>query len=186
MGYNFAEIKKQITSEQIIKLMMYLGARSYEEKPGCIVFPTICHNAPEHAHNMKLYYYLDTKLFHCYTECNSSFDIFTLFEKIKQREGIDCNLQEIANEIVNKLNLTFEEDNLTIKYEQPLKRAITGESYYEYPKVDTKVLDNFKSQRIRMWEEEGIDFFALLKFGVHFYFTKNKIIIPHYDILNQF
>lgn len=185
MEYNFAELRKQITPEQIIQLCLYLGAVTYEERENCIIFPTICHNHTENAKNMKLYYYLDTRLFHCYTECNSSFDIFELFLKVKKINGIDTNLGLISSEIVSRLNLKVDSETFDVKYEQPLKKSITGESYYEYPLVNEKLLNLFQTRRLKMWEDEGIDFFSLLKFNISFYLSKNKIIIPHYDILNR-
>ena len=49
-----------------------------------LFFPTICHN-PYGAHmNMKLYYYKDSHLFRCYTECDETMNIFKVIQKAKE------------------------------------------------------------------------------------------------------
>ena len=48
-----------------------------------IVARTVCHDGDKHA----LYYYDNTQLFNCYTECGS-FDVIELIQKVK---GLDFN-----------------------------------------------------------------------------------------------
>ena len=46
--------------------------------------PTVCHNLIDDTGSMKLYYYDNNKLCHCYTECGESFDIIELVQKVKK------------------------------------------------------------------------------------------------------
>ena len=66
---DYEEIIKGIKDEEIIKLMTQLGADRYDNEENYIIFPTICHNINSSTSSMKLYFYKDTKLFVCYTEC---------------------------------------------------------------------------------------------------------------------
>ena len=81
--YNKDELKNQLTLNQVSQLLAELGGEPTLEKNGTVLIAqTICHNHPgEGSH--KLYYYDNTKLFKCYTDCSSTFDIFELIIKIK-------------------------------------------------------------------------------------------------------
>ena len=77
---SFKELREQLTDESIKNILGQFNVEPAEETSDFIVFPTCCHNL-EGGSN-KLYYYKDSKLFHCYTECNSTFDIFSLLQKM--------------------------------------------------------------------------------------------------------
>ena len=71
---NIEEIKNSLTIEQIFDLLYALNAEPVL-KNNIIISRTICHGGDSH----KLYYYDNTKLFRCYTQCeNDTFDIFQL------------------------------------------------------------------------------------------------------------
>lgn len=70
-----------LTDENIIDIMNHLGANNYEETNSAIIFPTICHNYDADEASMKLYYYRGNKKFHCYTECDSNFNIYEMVRK---------------------------------------------------------------------------------------------------------
>lgn len=100
-GPSFKVLREKLTEEHIILLMAELGADEYEDRPDALIFPTICHNALGHSASKKLYYYKNNHLFHCYSECQCSFDIFELYERvneINQREGdLYSFIDKIAN-----------------------------------------------------------------------------------------
>ena len=81
--FNKDEIKNNLTIEQIYELVAELGGEPIMTNLGnSFVAKTICHNKfGEGSH--KLYYYDNTKLFQCYTDCGASFDIFELVTKVK-------------------------------------------------------------------------------------------------------
>ena len=78
MKINLQELRENLTEEHIIKIVLGLGAEKYEDKGNALIFPTICHNTRESEASMKLYYYKESHMFHCYTECSENFDIFDL------------------------------------------------------------------------------------------------------------
>lgn len=179
---NFQDIKKELTVEQIIELVIYLGAETYENKGKHIIFPTICHNPRHHDKSMKMYYYPDTSLFRCYTECNESFDIFDLWQRVSRLDGHEKSLFEIVEEISRRYNLDVDSFEKVLRYKQPLSAKITGTPFYEYTVIPSTKLNFFEKRRIRMWESEGISPEAIDKYEIKFYPYKNKIIIPHFDV----
>ncbi|MEE3325508.1 MAG: hypothetical protein VZR33_09255, partial [Methanosphaera sp.] len=75
-------IKNDLTLDQIYQLLIDLGGEPQIINSSYIISRTICHNPPGQG-SFKLYYYDNTKLFRCYTECNDAFDIFQLILKVK-------------------------------------------------------------------------------------------------------
>ena len=73
------ELKDKLSVEDVIQYVTnFLGSDEPEFDPnGNPIFQTICHN-PAHHGKHKLFYYVESKQFHCYTECAENFDIFGL------------------------------------------------------------------------------------------------------------
>ena len=53
---DYEEIIKGIKDEEIIKLMIQLGADRYDDEENYIIFPTICHTIDSSTSAMKLYF----------------------------------------------------------------------------------------------------------------------------------
>ena len=100
------QIKEQLNIEQIFDLLMTLGADPVM-KGDYIMCRTICHGGSSH----KLYYYENTKLFRCYTECSDTFDIFQLVVKLNSTNGRDYPLPKAVNYICNYFNIEQENKN---------------------------------------------------------------------------
>ena len=79
--YDKDAIKESLTIDQIFDIVSELGGEPIMYS-GYFTAQTICHNHPGEG-KYKLYYYENTKLFRCYTECNDTFDIFELVQKVK-------------------------------------------------------------------------------------------------------
>ena len=81
------QIKNNLSIDQVFDLLLSLGADPvlHEEM---IICRTICHGGDSH----KLYYYDNTKLFRCYTECSDTFDIFELIVKVQTQAGYNFAL----------------------------------------------------------------------------------------------
>ena len=85
---DYSEIIDNLQVDSVILLMEKLGATRYVDKGGYIIFPTICHNVDPNDASMKLYFYKDTKLFVCYTECSnmSIFKFLRYYYETRQLE----------------------------------------------------------------------------------------------------
>ena len=108
---DYKELIDSLDDEKIISLMQHLGADHYIIQDKAIVFPTICHNVNADEASMKLYYYKDTKLFVCWTECGKM-SIFTFLKHYYETRGIDYNWYDDIIEVVRSCsNVRFFNEN---------------------------------------------------------------------------
>ena len=117
--YNKDEIKNNLTIEQIEELLVEFGGEPIR-KGETLISKTICHGGQTH----KLYYFANTTLFHCFTDCGESFDVFELTRKVmsrehpKTREDSNWNLPEAIDYVARKFgyspNAIEDENELSI------------------------------------------------------------------------
>ena len=133
MKYNKDELEKLkegLTIEQVFELVAELGGEP-QMKGDFFVSKTICHN-PTGFGSYKLYYYENTKLFKCYTDCSATFDIYELVQKVKNvngemknyytKEGIltprEWGLTDAINYVIAYFNLSFESTDFTVSQDR--------------------------------------------------------------------
>ena len=75
---DYKSIIEELEPEKIKELLYTLGAEQVIEKPGHFITNTICHN--EEGGSLKLYYYFNSHLFTCFTECGNM-NIFSFLNK---------------------------------------------------------------------------------------------------------
>ncbi len=178
-------LKQKLTQDDIIKLVCHLGSDPPKvDNKDNLIFNTICHNRQGEG-SYKLYYYDNSKLFQCYTECNKTFDIYELVQKVNNitftqaiffvQQFTGYNFYE-SKSIENKIN----DWDFIKKYVK--KPSINSIKLKEY---DSIVLKMFPKKYHHSWIDEGICIEAMKKFNIHFDVFENKIIIPHYDINNR-
>ena len=94
---NFEVVKENLTHQDIIQLIRHFfpGFNDYIETDSYLILPTICHNLNIDEASKKLYYYDNTKLFFCYTHCDSSFDIFDLIQKMLKLRDLPAELGDV-------------------------------------------------------------------------------------------
>ena len=166
-------LKEQLSPNDIITLLNELGAEPYEQN-GQIIARTVCHHGDSH----KLYYYSDTQMFHCYTNCGS-FDIFELIQKESGKEfsesfsyirdyfGYENSLTD--HDYNDIIDLTFfNKFNKVIHYE-PLKT------------LSEKVLNRYSDNYHISWIKEGIMPSTMKKFDIKMSTVDQQIVIPHRD-----
>lgn len=95
MIINFEGLREQLTDEQVKDILLQYNVEPCIENADTIIFPTCCHNLT--GGSPKLYYYKDSKRFHCYTECDSSFDIFDLLRRRHKLRGQDISVIDAIN-----------------------------------------------------------------------------------------
>lgn len=176
---------ESLKDEDIIELVTKLGAHTYinNENSNYIIFPTICHNENSEDASMKLYYYKNTHLFVCYTECDDSFNIFGLYEKVYKLHNKQFSFSQVLYSIVEETNLqeyliSFKDKeykSIKDKYKQ-VKRAIELQTF------DDSILQLFTHYYPIEWISDGISKESMDKFNILYSISRNKIIIPHYDI----
>ena len=206
--FNKDEIKNSLTIEQIFELVAELGGEPVMINSGSFSAKTICHNLPGEG-SQKLYYYDNTKLFQCYTDCAGSFDIFELVMKVKNtraefktnysREGIvprewvlpDAIFYVVcyfgiegAEEDFDELEKRLPDWDYFKTLEKREERAVEKNKgqIIELKVYDDNILNNLPHPRILPWEEEGISDEVIKARGIAYDPRNQAIIIPHYNV----
>ena len=94
------KLKFSLTLEQVESLLSELGGNP-QRYNNMIISKTICHCGESH----KLFYYDNTKLFRCYTECSDTFDIYQLVMKVQSYVGNKLALPQAYNYIAKFFNI---------------------------------------------------------------------------------
>ena len=186
------QIKNNLSIEQIFDLLLTLGADPVQHGE-LIMARTICHGGSSH----KMYYYENTHLFRCYTECSSTFDIFELIVKIETANGRKFSLPQAVNYIINYFNLSIETKNfesddnelsdwqILSRYDKILNNENKEERKVEMKIYDDKILSYLPHPRILPWEEEGISKEVMDAHHICYNPSSQAIVIPHYNINNE-
>ncbi len=183
-GIKAEDIKKLLTEEKIIELLENLGSETYhKDNNGNLIFKTVCHGGDSY----KLYYYLDSEMFRCYTDCSASFDVFELVKKT-----LGLSFQESLNYIADFFSFKFikktldSKSGLTSDWEIIDKyNFLTVKEEKEPQEVkfyDESVLSYFSKGLHESWYEDGISQEAANKYDIRFDESNNRIIIPHREL----
>ena len=98
----YKDLLDNLKTEEIIDIVMSLGADRYKIEKDYIIFPTICHNESSENASMKLYYYFRNKKFHCYTSCGENFNLYGLINKVWKLQGYERNFSDILPDKLRK------------------------------------------------------------------------------------
>ena len=188
MKYNLEELRESLSPSDIKEILAKYGVEPHYENQLYIVFPTCCHNLD--GGSFKLYYYFDTHIFRCYTECDSSFDIFELLIKMNALRGKEISLYEaislvgFSEEDAKETKDEAEEDNL--RAVEHLK--VVSEASVRKPKklqnLTNQVLSKyiFNERYLSPWVEEGISIDSMRRFNIKYDPINAAIVIPHKDV----
>ena len=168
--------------ESVIELMQKLGADRYKDEGTHIIFPTICHNEAADEASMKLYFYKNTKLFNCYTECGIM-SIFKFMKHYYETRGIEYDwVSDIYNVILDCSNFHPGEGFNTPKYVSLKEKYAKEERVKKLPVFNHGAMDTFVTYYAPEWLNDGITKDAMDKFNIKYSISQHKIIIPHYDV----
>lgn len=174
------DFKELRTDEMLSFLQDEYDITPVRETEREIIFPTVCHGG----NSNKLYYYKNTKLFKCYTQCSKSFDIFDLVIKIEKRlTGKEFSRGRVLKKLgVKKTNLeTVEKDVFKEMRKLSTNKKIEIKNI---PSIGEGLLElfDFDNQYLDLWRNEGISEKTLIKFGIRYDQVQRAIVIPHRDI----
>lgn len=192
--YNKDEIKNNLSLENVALLLSHFGADPIL-KGESLLSKTICHNHfQEGAH--KLYYYDNTKLFKCYTECGDSFDIFELIVRTKNiQEEVELQLPQAIKFIADFFGISPDENT-----ENQSELIEDWKHFHNYDKITSidlekktvelktynkDILKYFPQPRIIPWEQEGIKNEVMREHNIAYNPITGGILIPHFDINNN-
>lgn len=182
---DYQAIVNSIKVEDVIELMKRLGANRYIEKDKYIIFPTICHNVDAEEASMKLYFYKDTKLFMCYTDC-STMSIFKFLKTYYETRDVDYDwYNDIYNVVINCSTYKPNEGFTKPKYESLKDRYRPRKGDNVLPTYSNGILDMFVKLYPVEWLNDGITKATMDKYNIRFSISQNKIIIPHYNLKGE-
>ena len=190
INYDKTEIKQSLTLNNIYELLEIWGGEPEFTDFG-IVSATICHNPPLSDASRKLYYYENSQLFHCWTNCGSHdiFDLYIKVVKIQQHKDIDLNEAvryiaryfNIAGEEIEEDETTLEDWKVFERYDR-LKDIKPKDYTVALKSYDDTILSRFNyTVKIGPWLQEGIKQEALDMAHIGFFPGGDQITIPHYD-----
>ncbi len=181
MSLSIKELRMKISDDQMLDILGDMGIEKASETNNAIIFPTACHNESGGSH--KLYYYRKDKIFKCYTECNTTFDLFELIKKVKDLRG-----EEVT--IGDAIKYTGVEDNGFSKhsdlfddlaYLKKKSNALSAPEQVEVEILDKALIDRFPfcSTGNGPWISEGISIHAMQKFKIGYSKYHKAITIPN-------
>jgi hypothetical protein len=182
---DYKEIVDNLKIDSVIELMKKLGADRYKDEGTHLIFPTICHNEHADEASMKLYFYKNTKLFNCYTECGIM-SIFKFMKHYYETRGIEYDwVSDIYNVILDCSNFRPGEGFTTPKYVSLKEKYGKENRHVTLPPFNEGALDTFIPYYAPEWLRDGITKEAMDKFGIKYSISQHKIIIPHRDVTGR-
>lgn len=178
---DYQEIIDELRVENVEHLLTELGI-PFIDKGNFLLCKTACHNVDLDSASWKLYFYKDTKLFVCYTECGNM-SIFRFLKNYYEARQIEYDwFEDIYSVVLNCSNYQGGREGFKIEKYSSIKDEYEQKRYIELPEYSKNVLDTFVKYYPPEWLNDGISKAAMDKFNIRYSISQNKIIIPHYDI----
>lgn len=172
---NYEEIIEQLTVERVKDILNKLEI-PYKETGSYLLMPTYCHHNKTEEASWKLYYYFNTHVFMCYSECQGM-SIFKFLKNYYEVQGIDYNwYSDIYRVIVGDQ----QPEGFTTPQYKSLRNNYDTRRNIELPTFPSGVLDCFIKKYPPEWLADGISREAMDKYNIRYSISQNKIIIPHY------
>lgn len=187
---NGLQTKRDFTPEEITKIVTALGSDPPRSAPnGGLIFQTICHNPP-HTGSEKLYYYPDSGLFHCYTHCADSFDVYELIMRSQHcsfRAALSFVQQTLGIVMERKTGFetkTIDDWSLLERYGR-IKQTKILSGFDGWTVLPSSLIDFYSPACPVEWQQEGITEEAARRFQIRSDVSRDEIIIPHYNLEGQ-
>ena len=197
---DYRDLLPRITEDVIIDMLTEYGSPVYgdgetSEGQRYLIFRTVCHQGSSH----KLYYYTETKTFHCYTNCGT----MTVFDFVSKMNGFGedefyRSVQYVADKVGYQppaFQTGFNAaDEISVRKINDIIRDMEGlenkKGRFERPEItkfyDRALLNKFdKNTFYQGWLDEGMSYQTLHKYEICYYWDKQHIIIPHVNIKND-
>ena len=184
MTTKYNKILDMITTSDIVQLVSKFGIpetsiRYYNNQ---LIMPTGCHNEIIGTAKHKLYYYEDSKKFHCYT-CCGSMNPFEFVVQAYRTRGIKYSLSNAAIIIERIIQERLRDGFAIVTPPSNMKKEIEEDWHKSLTEYNPSIMNCFSRNKkyLKVWEKEGISFDAMDKFGIKFDMIRNRMVIPIYD-----
>lgn len=175
------KVLEKVTDIHMKNLILEFGAIISEDNDREMICTTICHGGT----SQKLYYYKESKTFHCYSECGN----MSIIDFIMQ--VCHYTFSQALSFLANKIGYTYK-NNFISKKEDKLRKEIEEllglmpkessiKSTPKIPIINPRILNRFDNLYREEWLEDNISSEAMKEFNIKYYSYRHKIVIPHYD-----
>lgn len=177
------KLLQSITEEETINLLEELGCEKYKDHLNYIAF---CGNVCHDGSNLSLIYFKDSKLFKCFSQCNCTYNIYTLIQKVKGYNFVESlkYVSEFIGREYEQVEINDEDLISDWKWIKKLKKK-----KYNYYEKNTELPKTILNQYIHMpnikWYEDGILPKTQKEWGVFYDLKSNRICYAIYDEKNE-
>lgn len=175
---DIAAIKVQITDDDIIALMDSMGIPLVSANSQYQLYPSACHHSDWERHKNKLYYYVQSQRWHCYS-CGGDWDTIGLVQHLRK-----CTFNQAVDYICSTLGISATELDIrqdVDNWQRDLRRWLPNADYDEPAELtayDPAILSAFDRLYPTEWLEYGITRDSMDKFGIGWYARQACISIP--------
>lgn len=175
---DIAAIKAQITDDDIIAIMDSMGLPLVSANSQYQLYPSACHHSDWERHKNKLYYYVQSQRWHCYS-CSGDWDTIGLVQHLRK-----CTFNQAVDYICSTLGISTTELDIrqdVDNWQRDLRRWLPNADYDEPAELtayDPAILSAFDHLYPTEWLEYGITRDSMDKFGIGWYARQACISIP--------
>lgn len=175
---DIATIKAQITDDDIVALMDSMGVPLVSANSQYQLYPSACHHSDWERHKNKLYYYVQSQRWYCYS-CSGDWDTIGLVQHLRK-----CTFNQAVDYICQTLNINAAEvvqDDMRDPWQRDLRRWLPNADIDEPAELtayDPAILSAFDHLYPTEWLEYGITRDSMDKFGIGWYARQACISIP--------
>lgn len=189
--YDKKAIREELSIDDYFQLVTEWGGNP-EFTPFGFISDTICHNPPGEG-SRKLYFYENSDLFKCYTDCDCAFDIFELTIKVAQiQSNRKMDLNDAVRYLAAKFNIVIDlndtEDigladwQYLIAYDKINDIPIVNQ-VPQLKEYDKRILEPLaiNPNYLTPWINDHIKPQILEHAQIGYNFSTDQISIPHFD-----
>lgn len=189
--YDKKTIRDELSIDDYFQLVTEWGGNP-EFTPFGFIADTICHNPPGEG-SRKLYFYENSDLFKCYTDCDCAFDIFELTIKVAQiQSSRKMDLNDAVRYLASKFNIVIALDDTEdigladwqylIAYDK-INDIPTVNQVPQLKEYDKRILEPLaiNPNYLTSWLKDNIKPEVLAHAQIGYNFSTDQISIPHFD-----
>ena len=189
--YDKKAIREELSIDDYFQLVTEWGGNP-EFTPFGFISDTICHNPPGEG-SRKLYFYENSDLFKCYTDCDCAFDIFELTIKVAQiQSNRKMDLNDAVRYLAAKFNIVIDLDDTEDLGLTDWQYLIAYDKINDIPTVnqvpqlkeyDKRILEPLaiNPNYLTPWINDHIKPEILAHAQIGYNFSTDQISIPHFD-----
>lgn len=185
------ELKKQLNIEHYRLIFTELGAEWKETNNEYWQLRTGCHNLNWEDGSYKLYFYLDTQTFFCFTHCNVAFDILDLIHKRWELEQKPHTFRGIIKWICGIIGFSERvsvenQINYSLNWKSILNPYINDNKADHSTRCYNKdILNAIPSLRHQSFIDDNISCDTMQRWQIGYYVPQNQVTIPVFDKIGR-